>query len=128
MQELNINIKDLKLEDLQSFTLVKVEYSMNGFYHKNEDNFNMKNDKPCYIGEYGFENATSILINGEQFFILETVDKDYIESWQSIFNDTEQFLDNESERLDLAGVVFEMVDWQGTNALMYEMMEIWEDE
>ena len=120
--------KDLKLEDLQSFTLVKVEHSTNGFYHKNEDNFNLKNDKPCYIGEYGFENATSILINGEQFFVLETVDKNYIESWQSIFNDTKQFLDSENDRLELTNAVFEMVDWQNTNALMDELMEVWDNE
>ena len=115
--------KDLKLEGLQSFTLVKVEHSTNGLYHKNEDNFYLKNDKPCYIGEYGFENATSILINGEQFFILETVNKDYIESWQSIFNDTKQFLDNESDRIRLTHDTFNCADWQHTNTLMEDFSE-----
>ena len=110
----------MKIKLLKDLTLVKAENTPNGFCHKNYWNF--KNKKGIvYIGEGGFENAKEVIVDGDRYFILETVDTDYIETYESMYNATKRYCKRKKDRVALLNTVFDEIDWQHSGSLMYEL-------
>ena len=112
----------MEIKEMQQLTLIKATDTFNGFCYYNHDNFKKKKGI-VYIGESGLTSGKTVEIDGEIYFILETIDSEYIETYDSMWEQTKEFFKKKKDRLYLLEVVYDMLDWQHSLTLMHDIYD-----
>jgi hypothetical protein len=123
---LEVDNKNIVVVDENHITIfedlfIRFESTMNGYCYKNEDNFNKK-EGVCYIPEYAIKKDVgmfSIKRNGSLDYFYKITD--FYPNYYT-YDDFMKLCDNNEKR---ATILFEIVDWQYPESLLYELE--WEE-
>lgn len=113
----NINIIDENHIVVFGDLFVRFENTFNGYCYKNEDNFNKK-EGVCYIPEYAIKEETGVIkIETNNDFYDYYKIADLYPNYYT-YDDFIKLVDNDEKK---ASILFEMVDWQSPESLLYEL-------